>query len=216
MEIYKRKILMKYYSQYKQDQYIYENFFKNKKDGFFVDIGASDPTNASNTMFFEEIGWSGILVEPNKKDFENLLKIRKTPAENVAIYDKIGTFKFLLCGGYIKVLSGLLHEQHPQHLQRIVNEFFNYGDSMEIIDIQTTTLLQLLKKYNKNSVDYLSLDTEGSEYSILNNIDFESVYIKCISVENNYNDGKIDNLLKSKGFDKVNRLECDDIYLNKK
>jgi hypothetical protein len=207
---------MKYYSQFSQDKYIYENCFKNKTDGFFVDIGASDPINGSNTMFFEELGWSGILVEPIKKDFENLQKVRKTPAENVAIYNKSGMFKFLLCGGYIKVLSGLLCEQHPKHLKRIINEFFAHGDSMEIIKIQTITLEELLKKYNRTEIDYLSIDTEGSEYSILKNIDFDKIYIKCISVENNYHDNNIEILLKSKGFEKINRLECDDIYLNKK
>lgn len=205
---------MKYYSQFNQDKYIYETFFKNKTDGFFVDIGASDPFNGSNTMFFEELGWSGILVEPNKKDFDNLIKIRKTPAENLAIYNKSGTYKFLLCGGYIKVLSGLLHEQHPQHLQRIINEFFTYGDSMEIINIQTITLEELLEKYNKTEIDYLSVDTEGSEYSILKNINYNKIKIKCISVENNYNDNKIEDFLKLHHFKKMNRLECDDIYLN--
>lgn len=207
---------MKYYSQFNQDRFIYETIFKDKTNGFFVDIGASDPINGSNTMFFEELGWSGILVEPIKKDFENLVKLRKTPAENVAIYNKSGVFKFLLCGGYIKVLSGLLHEQHPQHLKRIVNEFFAHGDSMEIIQVQTITLEELLKKYNRTEIDYLSVDTEGSEYSILSNIDFEKIYIKCISVENNYNDNKIEDLLRSKNFEKIKRLECDDIYLNKK
>lgn len=206
---------MKYYSQFNQDKFIYENVFKNKTDGFFVDIGASDPIKGSNTMFFEEIGWSGILVEPNKKDYDELVKIRKTPAENVGIYNKNGRFKFLLCGGYIKVLSGLLHEQHPQHLNRIVNEFFTYGDSMEIIEIETITIEDLLKKYNRNEIDYLSIDTEGSEYSILSNINFNNIKIKCISVENNYNDDKLEKLLLSNNFEKIIRLECDDIYLNK-
>lgn len=206
---------MKYYSQFNQDKFINENVFRNKTDGFFVDIGASDPINASNTLFFEELGWSGILVEPNESDYNNLIKSRKTPAENVAIYNKTGKFKFLLCEGYTKVLSGLLHEQHPKHLQRIIDEFFTYGGCIKIIDVNTITLQELLKKYNRTEIDYLSLDTEGSEYSILSNIDFENVKIKCISVENNYNDNKIENLLKNKNFEKIQRIECDDIYLNK-
>lgn len=207
---------MKYYSQYGQDKFIYENFFINKKQGFFIDIGASDPVNGSNTMFFEQLGWTGILIEPNKKDYENLIISRKTPAENVAIYSNSGTYKFLLCDGYTKVLSGLLHEQHPSHLQRIVNEFFSYGGSLQIVDVKTTTLPELLKKYNKNYIDYLSIDTEGSEYSILSKINFDDVFIKCISVENNYNDNKIENLLLGNKFKKVIRMECDEIYINLK
>jgi FkbM family methyltransferase len=208
---------MKYYSQYQQDKIINETFFLNKKDGFFVDIGASDPKKLSNTLFFEEKGWSGILVEPIKKDFEKLIKIRKTPAENVAIYKETGTFKFLLCDGpNIKVLSGLLHEQHPLHLQRIVNEFFAEGDSLHLIDIKTVTFDELLNKYNRTHIDYLSIDTEGSEYSILNSIDFSKFYIKCISVENNYNDTKIEKLLQTNNFIKVCRVACDEIYINQK
>ena len=44
-----------YYSQFKQDQLVNEFFFKNKKNGFFVDIGAHDGKTFSNSLFFEEI-----------------------------------------------------------------------------------------------------------------------------------------------------------------
>ena len=45
----------KFYSQCKQDQFVYETFFKDKKDGFFVEIGADDGITFSNTLFFEEL-----------------------------------------------------------------------------------------------------------------------------------------------------------------
>ena len=50
---------MVFYSQYNQDEYIYNNFFKNKKDkGFFLEIGADDGIRFSNCKFFEEtLNW---------------------------------------------------------------------------------------------------------------------------------------------------------------
>jgi hypothetical protein len=52
--------MMQKYSQYGQDTFVYENFFKNKNDGFFVDIGAYDGVSLSNTLSLEELGWSGL------------------------------------------------------------------------------------------------------------------------------------------------------------
>ena len=54
----------KLYSQDNQDYIVYENFFKNKKDGFFCDIGGNHPLKINNTLYFEELGWSGIAFEP--------------------------------------------------------------------------------------------------------------------------------------------------------
>ena len=45
---------MEFYSQWGQDKYIYNNFFKNKKDGFFLEIGADDGVRFSNCKFFED------------------------------------------------------------------------------------------------------------------------------------------------------------------
>lgn len=205
---------MKFYSQFGQDEFIYNSFFKNKKDGFFVDIGASDPVEGSNTLFFEELGWNGILVEPNKFDVEKLRQKRKSPVENVAIYNKSGNSEFLALTGYTKVLSGLLTEQDPRHLNRIKSEIAQFGGEAEIINVETITFGDLLDKHNQTKIDYLSIDTEGSEFSILESIDYDKFNITCISVENNYNENNIKQLLESKGFAKIKDLVCDEIYFS--
>lgn len=205
---------MKYKSQYSQDKFLHENYFKNIENGFFIDIGASEPENQNNTYFFEQIGWKGVLIEPRIKEFENLKNNRKAPVENVAIYKESGQFKFLSCDGYIKGLSGLLCEQKPEHLNRIFNELLQYGKSIEVIEIQTMTFWDLVKKYNCYNIDYLSLDVEGAEISILKTIDFNKIKIKTISVENNYQSNEIYNILSANNFAKVVSLGCDDIYVN--
>lgn len=52
------------YSQFKQDVYIKNKFFKDKQDGMFVDVGGNDPINCNNTYLFEKAGWTGIAIEP--------------------------------------------------------------------------------------------------------------------------------------------------------
>jgi FkbM family methyltransferase len=206
---------MKYYSQYQQDKFLNETIFKNKTDGFFIDIGASEPIDQNNTYFFEKLGWNGILIEPRIKEYEKLKQERSSYIENIAIYNKCGIEKFICCDGYIKGLSGLLAEQKTEHLNRIFNELLVYGKSVEIIEVQTITINKLLEKYNINTIDYLSIDTEGSEYKILQTIDFNKVKIKAISVENNYHESNVYNLLTKYNFEKATQIGCDDIYINK-
>ena len=61
------------YSQGYEEIYLL-NYFKNNNTGFLVDIGAADGINNSNSKKLIELGWSGLLVEPNKKNY-NKLKI---------------------------------------------------------------------------------------------------------------------------------------------
>jgi hypothetical protein len=54
-------------SQFGQDQYLFQGFFENKQDGIFVEVGAHDGNNLSNTLFFEkEMNWSGVCIEPSR------------------------------------------------------------------------------------------------------------------------------------------------------
>ena len=87
---------------------------------------------------------------------------------------------------------------------------FSYSDSHAITrkkgikyNVNTISLEDLLKKYNApKQIDYLSIDTEGSEYEILNNFDFSLYDIKIITCEHNFgkNKEKIYDLLKNNGY----------------
>lgn len=203
---------MKYFSQFGQDKYIYESFFGGKTDGVVVEIGASHPSEFSNSLFFENLGWSGVLVEPNENDAKLLKDQRKLPVESSAIYNKSGEFDFLLCEGYTKVLSGILDEQNPYHLERIRSEIAQHGGSSQVVKVNCITFSELAQKYNLQSIDYLSIDTEGSEYSILTSIPWTKISPICISVENNYKDSKIKGYLEDRGYSLVANLGCDEIY----
>jgi hypothetical protein len=76
-----------YHSQHGQDKYIIEKL-NNKKNGFFVDVGAAHPTHLSNTYTLEnQLQWSGLLIEPNDKFLEELRQKRTSTIIKALIFN---------------------------------------------------------------------------------------------------------------------------------
>jgi FkbM family methyltransferase len=210
----------KYFSQpcTQQDKYLNERYFKDKRKGVFVDIGAHDGISYSNTYFFEkELGWSGICIEPLPSVFELLKKNRNCVCINACISQSKGIVDFIEVKGSAEMLSGMVSTYHPKHLERLKEEIQRDGGSYSVIRVQSDPLGDILDKYHIENIDYLSLDTEGGEFDILNSIDFTKCMIQAISVENNYGDVRIKALLGSKGFYLVDVLSnFDEIYINER
>ena len=90
----------------------------------------------------------------------------------------------------------------------------------KIYNLETISINDLFEKYKvPKNINYLSIDTEGSEFEILNSLDFNSYHISIITVEHNFtpNREKINSLLTSKGFEQVSSefSKFDDWYINK-
>lgn len=89
-----------YYSQLGQDRYVHEHFFKNKRNGVFVDIGAYDGITGSNSLFFEkELGWSGLCIEPLPEPFAKLKTIRNCQLVNTCVAAQEGLVEFIKVKG---------------------------------------------------------------------------------------------------------------------
>jgi len=201
-----------FYSQYAQDQFVYERFFKDKRDGVFVDIGAHDGVSLSNTYFFEKwMGWTGICVEPIPDVFAQLRRNRNCTCIQGCIYDKRETVSFLKITGWAEMLSGILENYDPKHRERIQKEIEANGGTSEIIEVKCYNLTQLLLDHGIYHVDYLSIDTEGGEFGILQSIDFDRIAIDVIEVENNYHD-PFEPFLQAHGYQKIASLGPDEIY----
>ena len=204
---------MKTYSQYNQDKWLFENIFPDKENGVFIEIGADDGIDKSNTKLFEELGWTGLCIEASPARYKLLEKNRNCICENVAVSDRDGECDFLDIAGYGKGLSGLVDKYDPAHQQRIKLEIQNPGNNgAEVIKVKTTTLQSLLEKHNISKIDFCSIDTEGSEEQIIHAIDFSKVSIEVLLIENNYNNTSITKFLESVGYKKIKKLHIDDVY----
>lgn len=207
---------LQFYSQYQQDRYVFETFFKDKKNGIFVDIGAYDGINFSNTYFFEKfMGWQGICIEPIPEVFAQLQSNRSCICIQGCIYDKSETVEFLRVRGYPEMLSGIISNYDERHLQRIQREVKSKGGSLEIIKVKCYPLTKLLLDHGFSHIDYLSIDTEGGEMRILQSIDFSQIDIDVIDIENNYGE-PFQQFLEPHGYKKApyhgSRGSPDEIY----
>ncbi|MGC2310063.1 MAG: FkbM family methyltransferase [Candidatus Babeliaceae bacterium] len=209
-----------YKSQIGQDKFLNEYVFNNKKKGVFIDIGAHDGITYSNTYFFEkELGWTGICLEPLPKEFEKLRKNRDCICIDACIAAHEGTVPFMLIDDvledYGNMLSGMVHTYDERHFKRLLNELKEKGGNIHIVDMPAYRLDTILYKYGFFNIDYISLDTEGSEFEILQTIDFQRFHIKALTVENNYADPRIRTFLKEQGFTFIVYLcNQDEIYIN--
>ena len=211
-QVYQRPFFP-YYSQCGQDQYLNEDIFHNKRNGVFIDIGAHDGISFSNTYFFEQnLGWTGICIEPHPDRYKELRANRTSICLQACVANYNGKGEFLKISGAPEMLSGLNDAYDPRHEARINYELAQNGGSAEVLEVDVYTLATILEKYGVTKIDFLSVDTEGSEFLILSSIDLKTIDIAYIVVENNYEDNLIHNYLISNNYRHIKKVGGDDVY----
>jgi|694.fasta_scaffold39783_7 FkbM family methyltransferase len=168
-------------SQLGQDLWVLEKL-NWKQGGFFVEFGATDGVLLSNTWLLEKsFQWQGICAEPNPKFFEQLRRNRTCHLSSACVHRASGEkMRFVLADVY----GGLAdYAKDDEHFAKRVA----YEENGEVMEVETISLMDLLDQYNApRKIDYLSIDTEGSEFTILEGIDWERYRFSCITVEHNF------------------------------
>jgi FkbM family methyltransferase len=204
---------MGYCSQLGQDRFI-DEFFNEKENGVFLDIGAHDGITISNTYYLEnERGWTGICIEPQETEFKKLSENRKSINVNCAVSNYTGEVDFTFIEGYANMLSGISDDYNSTHKDRINGEVNHYGGSISYIKVPVKPVQDILDEHKLYDIDFCSIDTEGSEYNIIQSIDFNKTNIKVFIIENNYKETIIQEFLETKGYYLHSKLEWDDIFV---
>lgn len=202
-------------SQYGQDRFVVERL-GGRRGGVFFDVGAFDGVTFSNTWALErDLGWTGIAVEPAPAAFALLARNRGCTVVNGCIAATAGTARFLDIEGHAAMLSGAVEQYDPRHLARIERELTAGGGRREI-EVPCFTLGALAAAHGVTRIDYLTIDTEGGELSILRSIDFTRLDVNLVGIENNYGDPRFRSLLAGAGFRLVARLACDEMYQHRR
>ncbi len=159
-------------SQLNQD--IFALLFNRFRPGYFLEIGANDGTTLSNTLYLEtEFGWRGGLIEANPR-YEAALKKRRADVLMKGIGGEEVAAQFVDAGLYGGLASQIdaTHEKHTQGAPRI--------------DIQLTTLTKALTELSAPKViDFLSVDVEGAERSIILQLVESEYRVRCGCIEVN-------------------------------
>jgi FkbM family methyltransferase len=181
------------------------------KPGFFVEFGASDGLALSNSHLLEKrFGWTGVLCEPSTAWYEALKQNRGCIIDTRCVYSVSGE-KISFSENYLGELSAITAYAEPNASGILKRTTSSY-------EVETISLLDLLKEHNAPKfVDFLSIDTEGSEFEILKNFDFQSYRFGAICVEHNFADTreKINKLLLASGYVQVHPdlSDFDDWYV---
>lgn len=204
-----------YYSQLKQDvaALVISNF---KNNGFFVEFGACDGLHLSNTLLLEKkYNWKGILAEPSKKYNKELQKNRSVIIDTRAVYSHSGEILSFKETDNQLDLSGLeLFFADDNHTKK--------RKAGTIYEIDTISLMDLLSEHSSpKEIDFLSIDTEGTEFHILENFNFDLYQINFLTVEHNYIDHKreeIRNLMEKNNYTRILKdiSQWDDWYVSNK
>lgn len=154
-------------------------YLQDIENGVFIEAGALDGLFMSNTKILEDLGWTGLLIEPSEKAAERCRQNRKSIVENCALVSKdykettvIGDFFFDGENG-MGAWSGI-----HKNLYGLKAAKQAYAAPLDT----------LLKHHKMDKIDFLSLDVEGYELEVLKGIDFETTDIKFILIEVNLKD----------------------------
>jgi FkbM family methyltransferase len=197
-------------SQLRQDLFVLSHL-SFKRNGYFVEFGATNGYDLSNTYLMEkEFGWSGILAEPAtvwKKDLKNN---RNCNIETDCVWKESNSTLTFRQTTAVELSTIDSYSETDLH-KDARNEGKTYS-------VKTISLIDLLTKYNAPAhIDYLSIDTEGSEYEILNSFDFSKYTFSVITCEHNYTlmREKLYSLLTRQGYKRVfeNLSLFDDWYV---
>ncbi len=170
-----------------------------KTNGFFVEFGATDGLKFSNTWLLErKYDWNGVLVEPAKNWHERLFVNRD------AIIDTRCVSEF--SGKRISFNETEIGELSTIDKYSFSDEHSNLRIKGTVYEVETVSLTDLLDQHAApTQIDFLSIDTEGSEYEILLGLNFEKYTFSFIVCEHNYSTNRdlVYNLLTSRGYKRI-------------
>lgn len=195
----------KLYSQH-DEELIIRDFFKDRRGGFFVDVGCYDYQDLSTTFYLEKhLGWSGIGIDANQSlraDYERYRP--RTRFENYVVTDQSGgTHTF-----YLNVGGEGISSVSRRWIVDFVDTFFpNAQPKIREVEVPAITLDDLLEKNDVKKIDFLSMDIEGHEAAALAGFDIEKFGPELVCIEAPQEPGPILDYFAKHGYRRIDRYQ---------
>lgn len=205
---------MNSYSQHGEDLII-QQFFPEKYNGVCIEVGAVDGFEISNTLYFEKKGWFCICCEANPTMYDKL-KVNRLES----IHGAIGSEDLLEVEFNIVNLASKENSESAISAvtidQRLFNQLKYLQPEIRKVNVPMFTLNTIMLKYPLvTHIDFISIDTEGTELEVLKGFDINRWQPTLFLIENNHNDPEIEEYLQGFGYVKERRLAVNDFYIKR-
>lgn len=184
--------------------------------GIFLDIGAFEPINISNSYHFERNGWEVHCFEANPNLIPNLKKYRKN-VHNYALYNEnknsitFNVFKGYGGGSNVAGLSAVeIDKTHYEIHKHGVTEYYTVQSTQRTLD----SVLEIELNHIK-TIDVISLDIEGGEIKCLEGFNIKKYNPKVVVIENFYNRSNIHNYMSANGYILDKKIAYNEFYVLK-
>lgn len=156
--------LVEFHSQMDQDRWIVHSVFPGVTSGYFVDVGSGDGVDLSNTKSLEELGWTGVCIDPFPTNMNN-----RTCAMFKEVVDSAS-------GRKVRFRAAGLYGGIENYLGLYKESVIKRG---ELVEFTTTTLEDILARAKApNFIHYISLDIEGGELEALKGFPFDKYRVR--------------------------------------
>ena len=189
-------IKRKTYSQSKEDLFI-SNFFKNKKRGFYLDIGAYHPIKFSNTQLLYNMGWNGMNIDLNQVSIDCFKIIRKRDINiKAAISNKIQKKK-IYSNFFFHPTNSLIENHFKKH-----NEYFSKKNISYVITKRVANLIS-------RRIDFLNIDVEGLDLKVIKDLNLKKLRpgLICVEMLNNNEKKEYVNYLKKFSYKLIKKIK---------
>ncbi|MBT5268497.1 MAG: FkbM family methyltransferase [Candidatus Marinimicrobia bacterium] len=207
--------------QWAEDVVVRKLFLRSKKQGIYVDLGAHHPFTHSNTAWLWFKGWRGINVDANRHSITLFNKSRPNDTNlNLAI---IPSSQYT--GGTRAVDLYLPDEESCETgdhgitaTASVDSDIASERNFQKTEKVDAIDVLTLFKQHHLTEIDYLNIDVEGLDFQILQDIDYNSVKIHAISVEDYCSsihaavESETTKYLQQHGYDLVSRVGPTSIF----
>lgn len=195
-----------YYAQFSEDKILNKIF--NKKTGNCVEVGGFDGVTGSNTYFFEKIGWRCLIIEPMPDFCQKIRNIRNCEIAEIAASSRAGQVEFHVAAG-VETLSTI--EKDEKHFARIKSLS---NQEIKKITVNTMLLSDILIDRKMLDIDFLTIDVEGHEMSVLSGMSLDKITPRIIIIEDNSNgtDSEVKSFMAASSYKRFRRTGCNDWY----
>jgi FkbM family methyltransferase len=151
--------------------------FSGQSSGFYIDVGANNPTACSVTKHFYDMGWNGINVEPAPEPYRLIKRERERDVNvNVGCSNQAGTLELFAARGEASGLSSFTAKEVAIHEQN--------GHKFDAVTVNVVTLASICEQHvNGRQIDFMSIDVEGHERPVLEGADFRRFRPRVLVIE---------------------------------